>query len=810
MSRGSSRRRLVLESGACPTCGGPVDPEQPTCPSCDTSLLDLTVSEELPRAPVGARAHLESVSPDDRYEILDKLGVGGNGTVHLAFDRLLRRQVAYKVLHENVAADAEQVERFIAECQATAQLQHPSIVPIYDMGIRGTDRRVFYTMKAIRGETLKAHLERRKDEKTTRRFRLLQLFHQVCLTIGYTHSRKVLHRDLKPQNIMVGEFGEVYVMDFGLIKVLGNEVSTVRNAQQTSSTTIQGTLAYMAPEQAASPETVDEASDQFALGAILYEILTQHPPYEGRIHEVWRGVLNAKFPAPRDHDPSIPAPLEQICLTAMALEKENRFGSVPELAERIQEYLEGEKELARRQKLGADMLAEAQQIRGAWEELDREVAAIENETRAATDRLTPAASSDERDQVNRLRERRERMARQRDRAFADTIAKLVQAIDAAPDNRKAKESIADLCYRRMIELETAGRFEEMASYQALVESYHEGKYARELQGDGAMTFISEPPGAHVYLATYVSRGPRLVPENEVYVGVTPVSRSPVPMGSYLATLRKHGYPDVLLPIRIDRGTHYGTPVRLPPASAIAAGFVYIPAGPFIRYGAPLAGHPSPETIKLDAFCIARNPVTMAEYLAFVNDLAASEGVEAATRRVPRVNETAGHYFLPDGEGFRIPDVDQDGDRWDERFPVFGISADDAEAYCAWRARKNGLPIRLPSSDEWEKAARGADGRAYPWGNRWELGLSHSLTSDSRQGPEPIGRASDVSPFGVLGLGGNVQDWTATPRDGAEHLRVVRGGHFADSELLTHAAIQRYLRPSTVGSALGFRLAYTAS
>ncbi|MCC6672340.1 MAG: serine/threonine protein kinase, partial [Planctomycetes bacterium] len=236
------------------------------------------------------------VADGGRYRVLGQVARGGIGTILLARDTDLGREVAVKVLHPEHAEHPELLHRFVEEAQIGAQLQHPGIVPVYELGL-DQRHRPYFTMPYVRGESLAALLARggRTPERT---HRLLQAFVQVCGTVAFAHSRGVVHRDLKPGNVMVGPFGEVLVMDWGLAKVLGRAdtaaargadpapppLATVRTGTEAFTVTgaILGTPAYMPPEQARGDvDAVDARSDVFALGAILCEILTGAPPYPG-------------------------------------------------------------------------------------------------------------------------------------------------------------------------------------------------------------------------------------------------------------------------------------------------------------------------------------------------------------------------------------------------------------------------------------------------------------------------------------------------------------------------------------------------
>ncbi len=263
--------------------------------------VDLDGSDEPPgERPAEAATFEAKLRHEDRskYRILGEIARGGMGVVLRGHDHELGRDVAMKVVHGELSDRPEVIERFVEEAQIGGQLQHPGIVPVYELGLT-SDERPWFTMKLIKGRTLAEMLAERTSVDDDR-VRFLSIFAAVCQTMAYAHSKRVIHRDLKPANVMVGSFGEVQVVDWGLSKVLQREgedaddrapqdaaqtvIATVRSGPESSSGSlvgnVLGTPAYMAPEQArGNVAQLDERADVFALGAILCEILTGKPPY---------------------------------------------------------------------------------------------------------------------------------------------------------------------------------------------------------------------------------------------------------------------------------------------------------------------------------------------------------------------------------------------------------------------------------------------------------------------------------------------------------------------------------------------------
>jgi serine/threonine-protein kinase len=315
---------------------------------------------------------------DARYRILGEIARGGVGVVLKSHDGDLGRHVAMKVLLDQHLDNAVVVERFVEEAQIDGQLQHPGIVPVYELGM-GPDQRPFFTMKLVKGRTLSALFKERKPDDGSRR-RFLSIFEMICQTMAYAHSRGVVHRDLKPSNVMVGAFGEVQVVDWGLAKVLvqggvADEEPARKTPQQTEISIIEtfrskpgstgtesvagsvmGTPAYMAPEQAMGQvESVDERADVFALGAILLEMITGRAPYLGTNEEVILAAANARLDPAFEalQESGADAELVEICRTCLAPSLSVRFRNGQVVADRIGSYVASVEERAREAQVAA-------------------------------------------------------------------------------------------------------------------------------------------------------------------------------------------------------------------------------------------------------------------------------------------------------------------------------------------------------------------------------------------------------------------------------------------------------------------------
>ena len=750
-----------------------------------------------------------------RYEVTGELGRGGVGHVCLAQDRELDREVAVKTLLHPESVTRGQVERFVQEARITAQLEHPTVVPVYELGVTA-EGELYYAMKRVDGTPLSRILSgvRRSEPRFTDIYlptRLVRVFGTVCQGVAFAHDRRVVHGDIKPDNVMVGAYGEVLLMDWGFATRLGvDDLSSLqrRHGDRADKGTLFGTPGYLAPERIERRSAPTPTSDIYALGCVLYEVLTLQ-----RVFDV--STRDAALVAAVESDPMHPAErapgrriaedLGDLCAACLSRDPRRRPATVQELSAAVEAYLAGARqreECERRVKRGRASLERHLRLRDHLRKAEQLTAAIESRIEAwrPIEDKGPLLAG-----LRRVEELRG--------ASVDSYAEAVTAFDGAlsldrgdPD---ARAGMADAYWLRFEEAEARGDAREMALAERWLMAYDDGRYAVRIQGEAALTIDSEPTHAEVICLRY-ERRERLqvaVPYQELVR--TPLRLLPLPMGSYLLVFRAPGHRSTRFPVEIRRREHFNpsAPVRLLPLSAVPGDFVHVPGGRFRCGGDPDSPGALPageETA--DDFLIGRFPVTAGEYQSFLTHEWRRDP-DLARERAPRQTGMTGVLWEEGPGGWEIPAVDRNGNRWAAGHPVYGVSWHDAEAYCRWRTRHEGIEYGLPTELQWEKATRGVDARHYPWGPWFDPSLCSTRESHpARPCNRPVGLfPADVSPYGVHDAAGGVQEWCQDWTDEESGLRRQRGGAWILDRRYCRLANRRSNFAWTAELSSGFRV-----
>jgi serine/threonine protein kinase/formylglycine-generating enzyme required for sulfatase activity len=798
---------------------------------------------------------LPKLTPPERYSIAEELGQGGSGRVLSAVDQKLGRVVAFKVLKDS--SNEEIKARFLQEARITACLEHPGIIPVYDVETPDSAA-PFYVMRLVSHRSLHEILKQPPPRAEWSLARLCTIFVQVCRAVDYAHAHNVTHRDLKPENILLGEYGEVYVADWGIAKRASNKakqhepsnsispailrlsaaLSMSESAQMTSGRSstgstksgslrtgstksgstnsgtnsssfdaltedgvILGTVGYMAPEQIQGGDAVDFRADLFSLGVILYQILTGHKPFRQKTAKATlEATLHSEPIPPRTRFPACPFLLEELCLQLLSKNPEDRPISAGHVAKEVEDFLEGSKEKEKRREAALQLMERAAIFVSRYEELDEQRSLWLFEASEMKKQIKPWEPLEQKLPVWQLEAQAKEAYLEQAKAMTSACELYSQALILSPDVPGAREGLAALYVTRVFAAEEARDEASRIYYEALVfENDTKGKYRKMLQAEAQLNIKSNPPGALVTALRYEERDGILRPSHGKALGTTPLTFS-LPPGNYLLRFSLNGYPDTQYPLVLRRGETYQANPRLYTRAEIGEGFQYVPAGSCTIGGDREAVSPLPrQEVSVKGFAIHKFPVTLREYLEFINDLQRTDPKQAKKRRPGELNSSE-PWAIQDSSGRWIPSpriIAGEGLLYCPQesypdLPVTAIDWFDAVAYCKWRSQRDGCQYRLPTEVEYEKAARGTDERAFPWGSTFDPLFCKMI--DSRQGfcqPEPIGAfVFDESPYGVRDLAGSMRSWIADIHEeldletslsereiieGASAVRIVRGG-----------------------------------
>jgi serine/threonine-protein kinase len=757
--------------------------------------------------------------PAERYRRIENLAEGGMGIVAECLDGRLGRLVALKSLQPHLLGKESAVAMLEREARVTGALEHPSIIPVYDAG-KGADGAPYYVMRLLKEPTLANVLERLRaeDPRALAEYslgRLLRCFIQVCQAVDYAHSRGVIHCDLKPANILLGGFGEVMVVDWGLAFVV--EEGTMYRG---------GTLGYMAPEQLGLANAVDGRADVYALGAILYEILCLEPAFARESFAAARGrELLAKLrrmpPPPRERTPgrNIAAELEEICLRALEIDPPARLPSARAMASAIESFLEGTRERERRKARADELVGCGDGLADGYFELLESRPEAVAELEALRAGIAPWEPADKKRELWDCEDRLAVTDTFAIRTAQAALSNYEQALDEVPGHAEARRALARIYLAELKRAEERSDEFNRVHFEELVKQHDDGALLHSTRAGGWLSVACDGAGdawPALSLSRVEERNRRLVPICTNALGSAPVQRLPVGQGVYVLAVEAHGRSPVRYPLVVGARAHVQVSFEAAALADQQPGEVLVPGG-IAPLGTEISssGERPPRDVTVAPFFIDERPVTFREYLAFVGRLYPRQP-EVAVRLLPRHGQGA-PFWEWDGGRFLPSRIGQWGADLEEllSIPVFGVDVHCAEAYARWRARVTGRGYRLPREKEWEKAGRGTDRRSYPWGNHFDA--SFCRMRESRPGlprPEPSGTfAEDLSPYGVRDLAGGLADWVlpdeAESEPGGVRQVASRGGAWCDwaadcslSARRTYWAIERSAR-------VGFRLARDA-
>ena len=798
--------------------------------------------------------NLEHDNTIKRFSSIKTIGLGGIGSVLSGFESSLKRDIAIKILRPAYRSKKKFLNRFIREARATAQIEHPNIVPVHELGVMD-ELGVFFTMKKVEGENLRTVIQKLNDNdpeylvKYTRN-RLLEIFIAACNGVAFAHSKGIIHRDLKPANIMLGDFGEVLVMDWGLVKYIGDKsqldeeqrvdieadiggLGVQDDSMMTLDGSISGTPAFMAPEQASGRiSEIDERSDLYSLGAILYTILTtKSSPFDEKLttNEVLSHVVNNYFSPPRKRAPKlkIPKELEAICLKAMQRHKADRYSSVKDLIRDIHNFMENYPvvaypvppitrlvKLCRRHPLIPSVL-----VVSIFTFLTATgMHYIESSTRT-TEFLRFADYSINQGNVFLVRAKntymniQDGLSREEDELhpnkeyklkedFTKLVAEFNNQYDLAIEFLTRVEGLG--LKHEQITSSLAKIFKNRLEFSIMTGNYNETRKLIEMlrlrrrkafydiiendnqlfdsvkmiiQGEGKLSVGSTPTDVN-FTGYKIENFSNFDPADcdSIFSGKTPLENKKLPQGSYILIFKKPDFPEIRYPVQIIRGKAENIKLQIP--AEIPDGMAYIPAGTISLNAQSGDSQISRHTVFVPGFLMKKREVSFGEYLIFWKNLSNQTDRRKYMGKYISENEDRSYMNLWDKDGnLREP--------FTLTMPAIGITGMAAKAYCAWLSEQTQIEYRLPTNYEWEKAALGVAGRNLGF----NIGQNNGWLAESRASvpktPQQL-NPDEVSIFGIYDTVGAVGEFTTISLPGTKGFQI-RGGNTLSGHIsVTHS------------------------
>ena len=798
----------------------PLNPEKESPSFADTpTMADVTTSvrrdiSEVPTLVASEEAstiistieHAEVLA--DRYRVLGILGKGGMGEVLRVFDQKFERTLAMKVIHSTLIQSPLIQQLFIKEAKSTGLLQHPGTVPVHDFGTL-SDGRLYFTMQEIQGITLKEAIQAVHrngpplDWVTIQNDwsiqRLLDAFERICETMAYAHKLGIMHRDIKPANFMLGTYGEVLVMDWGIAKILphGEALFPDANTIRPNIGSVVGTPDYIAPEQArGESEEVSARSDVFSLGVVLFEIITGKSIRPSDT-DTFMDFIHEKPP----NLPVSDAILQSIYQRCITLDPVDRFADADALHTELSKWLDGE---SKRQN-ALLLVQKSKEHHRSVLQSHRTIKQLNHKIEQCKKEIQKWSPIEDKQRLWRLEDERDSIQREADYSEINSIEWLHSALNYAPNLSVAHRTLTRI-YHAQRQRALLSMDHRQADLMLELMRYHDrGEFATYLSGLGSMTFDTFILSDWILLR-FEELQRRL---QTIELGELSERTTPLEIGSYL--IRSIHNPKHQIPFSITRDQphiqidHIDVPVLTDEECWVPGGVSVI--------GSPTEPSNPRRSIHVKCFIMQKHPVTNRQYLEFLHDLVSTKGIEVALQHVPRTNALSEseavrlYTWHEDTERFTI-EPDPQGDCWDLDWPVIMITGQDAMAYAKWYGAKSDKEWRLPTPEEWEKAARGVDERTLPWGNYFEP--TWASVRGHREGrvlPSTIyAHPLDCSVYGVLGLAGNVSDFCVDVSNPEQIY--TKGGAWSHHPEFIHLAIVRQFKMDYKLEVCGFRLVRT--
>lgn len=709
---------------------------------------------------------LDHVEAAERYKLISLLGHGGMSLVHRVLDQRIGREVALKRIDPSKVSLGRL--NFLIEAKVMSQLDHPGILPLYDFieeeDESGARHFIGYTMRVATHDSLYEYLLKKG---TVGVHEICNIIKQVALTLEHAHSRGVLHRDLKPHNILLGSEGEVYLTDWGICSLLPshNEFETFQKLQRNA---LVGTPAYMAPEQTlCDASSLSPRTDVFGLGGTLYYALTGLAPFRGSelsvvIAKAQKAVIKAPDQVWEERGQSSPFPLalNEICLKALAYDPDQRYQSAREFAEALEHFSTGQLERERAHDRAKKAFELGQKSFNQFKELFAHGKKLNFEIDAAYQCYKESRTDEARTTLWTLQNELDDLISPQEETFSQATSSFQNALREDQDLTEAREAMTALYSMRYEHAVTTQDHAMMIFFEKRIREYATERFLLEFDRPSKVKFTGFPLGCRVIVHYSDLKRYQTLLRQKLYYSDYHGEEINLSRGNYLIEVTSDLGITLRVPLQLSRSRELLIHASIPKREALPQGFCYINNG----------------------LAMATHSTTIGEYYRFLNALPTDE----ADRHIPRYHQTQYARRAESGR-FELPYTDAEGDTWQPEWPVVLVNYHDAVRYCEWLGQELGRKVRLPTLAEWILAATGGDGRPYPWGTDFDPSLCMMRESHSaRPSPVPVGMAkSDCSPYGIRDLSGTCCQWTSTDVEGLEkHLYIVGAG-WNSQEFLCH-------------------------